>query len=197
MRFALSALASTLVLLASCSKEAPTPPALSSAKVERPEVQIDVTTPDRALKSYWALQDAIRAKHADIYRRAFPEYRASEKNPSSVVSGAVDAYFASKEQVFESFSRDIVDVKVESESRAVIVAVIKNSTPIPAGAEVSKFTEQERRDGQRYKYVLEKSSDGWRIAEIWGWETYSTPDWKKQIPYDGEPYVPSSTYGGR
>ena len=96
--------------------------------------------------------------------------------------------------VTETFSRDILEVKVESDSRAVVVAVLKNTTPIPQGAEVTKFDEERRRDGERYKYVLFKDQSGWRVAEIWEWSAYPSPHWKKSRPGDGKPTVPSLTY---
>lgn len=188
---------SAVVLLSSCSKDSPTPPVVNAAKVDDTAVQIDVTTPDRAIKSYWALRDAIRAQQVELYRQALPGYRANETRLASVVDSVVGASIARREAVLETFSRDIVDVKVESESRAVIVAVIKNSTPIPTGGEMSTFIEQRRRDGERYKYVLEKSNDGWRVAEIWAWETYPKPDWYKKVPVDRKPYVGWLTSDGR
>ena len=99
-------------------------------------------------------------------------------------------------RTFETFARDILEVKVESESRAVVVAVIKNTTPIPAGAEMTKYDEERRRDGERYRYILQRDSGSWRVAEIWEWETYPTPKWKKARPGDGKPSVPSLTYEG-
>jgi hypothetical protein len=99
--------------------------------------------------------------------------------------------------VNETFSRDILEVKVETGSRAVVIAVLKNTTPIPQGAQVDESDERWRRDGFRYKYVLLKDDVGWRVAEIWEWEPYQPhPDWRKRIPLDTNPGVPSRVYGG-
>ena len=120
------------------------------------------------------------------------------KKTSAKVSGTAFNDVKVKFGTLESFIRDIVDVKIESESRAVIIANIKNSTPIPPGAELSKYQEQSRNEGDKYKYVLEKSQPGWQIAEIWDFKTYrSPPGWSKMVPGDGKPFVSSSTYEGR
>ena len=95
----------------------------------------------------------------------------------------------------ETFSRDLIDVKIESESRSIITTTIKNTTPIPAGAEVSKYDEESRKDGDRFKYVLEKNQAGWRLAEIWKWQSYSSR-WEKRHPGDGTPHVHSLTMDG-
>lgn len=170
-------------------------PTTGAPEVVRP-VQTDMTTPDKALKSFWAVRDAVRKTQADLFAKHLEEYRASQGQINAVAAGALAKTFAAEVDVPETFSRDIVDVKVESESRAVIVASIKNTSAIAAGAEPSKYEEERRRDGDRYKYVLERDQTGWRVAEIWEWRAYPSPDWKKSRPDDGKPRVPSLTYYG-
>lgn len=161
-------------------------------------VDIDITTPDRAIKSYWKVQDQIRTEHLSHYKAQLPTLHRSQASAERVMTGTAFTDIKIKSGTLEIFTRDIVDVKVESESRAVIIASIKNSTLIPAGAEVSKFQEQSRNEGDKYKYVLEKSPLGWQIAEIWEFSKYtSPPGWSKIIPGDGKPYVSSLTYDGR
>ena len=185
-------LAICLVVLPGCSN--PDAPG-AKAKADAAEtVQVDLATPDKALKSYWAVRDAVRKKHEKLVDGWKKDFLAAADQLSSVAHSAV---FEFKDGLgFETFSRDIIDVKIESESRAVVVAVIKNTTPIPAGAEPSKFDEERRRDGQRYKYVLEKGQTGWRVAEIWEWRTYPSPDWSRNRPDDGKPLTPSLTHDG-
>ncbi|MCG3185941.1 MAG: hypothetical protein IOMNBAOH_00483 [Rhodocyclaceae bacterium] len=169
----------------------------ASAQISTP-VDIDITTPDRALKSYWKVQDQIRAEHFAHYNAQLPTFHRTQASAEKVMTGTAFNDVKVKPGTLESFTRDIIDVKVESESRAVIIASIKNSTPIPAGAELSKYQEQSRNEGDKYKYVLEKSQPGWQIAEIWDFKTYtSPPGWSKIIPGDGKPFVSSSTYEGR
>ena len=176
-----------------CSKEQAPMPAKAATEVV---VTLDLDTPDKALKSYWAVRDSVEAKRADLFAQDLTRYRAAEVQIAAVTEGSLGKEFAANVGAVETFARDIIDLKVESESRAVVVVVIKNTTTIPAGAEMTKYHEEQRRDGERYRYVLEKSQGGWRVAEIWEWSGYPSKDWKKVKPRDGKPQVPSLTYLG-
>lgn len=182
-----------LATLTACSK---TDPPLSERIITSEKVNLDLATPDKALKSYWAVRDSVRAKQVEIFSQNKDRFQSAEAQMSAVADGAVAKSFSFDITPIDTFSRDLIDVKVESESRAVIVVVIKNSTPIPAGAEISKFDEELRRDGERYRYILEKNQTGWRVSEIWEWSTYPSAEWKKKLPRDGKPHVPSLTYEG-
>ncbi len=186
-------LAVALPLIVACDKarEVNSPP-----KAKPAMVQTDVSTPDKAIKSYWAVRDSVRVGHEEVFRRSIGAYSDAESQMSSVTDGVLSKAFASNPPTSQTFGRDILDLKVESESRAIVIAVIKNTSPVPPGAELSKFDEERRRDGERYRYVLEKSGSNWRVSEIWEWETYPRPDWKKRLPGDGKPWVPSLTYDG-
>ena len=182
-----------LATLTACSKTEPLP---SERKVSSVKVNLDLATPDKALKSYWAVRDSVRSKQVELFAQNKEGYQSAEAQMSEVADGALAKNFSFDIIPFETFSRDLIDVKVESESRAVIIAVIKNSTPIPAGAEMSKFDEERRRDGERYRYILEKNQAGWRVSEVWEWSTYPSDAWKKIKPDDGKPHVPSLAYNG-
>lgn len=178
----------------------------SCARVEGParasksptvSMTMDTSTPDKALKSYWAVRDMIRDKRHELAVENLARYQALDSAMDAVADGALREEFAAKANPPETFSRDIIDLKVESESRAVAVARIKNTTPVPAGAEMNSYAEAKRRDGERYKYVLEKSQAGWRVAEIWEEKTTDpVPDWNKRSPGAGKPSVRSFTFNG-
>ena len=182
-----------LATLTACSKTEPLP---SERKVSSVKVNLDLSTPDKALKSYWAVRDSVRSKQVELFTQNKEVYQSAAAQMSEVADGALAKNFSFDIIPFETFSRDLIDVKVESESRAVIIAVIKNSTPIPAGAEMSEFDEERRRDGERYRYILEKNQTGWRVSEVWEWSTYPSDAWKKIKPDDGKPHVPSLAYNG-
>ncbi len=179
--------------LAACSKTESPP---SERKIASAKVTLDLATPDKALKSYWAVRDSVRAKAVELFVQNKEGFQSAEAQMSAVVDGALAKTFSFDIPPIETFSRDLIDVKVESDSRAVIVVVIKNSTPIPAGAEMDKYDEERRRDGERYRYILEKNQEGWRVSEIWDWRTYPSNGWNKSHPRDGKPNVPSLTYDG-
>jgi hypothetical protein len=179
-----------LILLAAC--DSGKQPASDQA-ARAPTV--DTSTPDRTLKSYWAVRDYVLQRERLLAVNALPQYESAEHLLDTVASAPVAASERRRPPPIETFSRDIVEVKVESESRAVALATIKNISPIPPGAEVSRFDEERRRDGERLRYVLEKEGSRWRVAEVWTWESYGTPGWKKALPVDGRPYVPVLVYG--
>lgn len=158
------------------------------------KIPLDLTSPDNALKSYWAAKDEVR-RAVDLKS---DEETAFGKEVRSLLEkvAAPGIFDFNHRPVLETFSRDIEDVDVQSETRAVIIARIKNITPIPAGAEVDEYDKKARENGERYRYVLEKSAAGWRVAELWTWSTYPKEDWKKSRPSDGKPSVPTFTFEG-
>lgn len=163
------------------------------SKVAMPDV--DLSTPDRAIKSYWATLDAIRMTEHEMGLQVRSHFREAAAPLNSLFTAEVRRTREGRETAIESFNRDIASVEVETESRAVIVATIRNTTPIPEGAELSRYDEERRRDGERYRYVLEREGDGWLVAEVWAYRDYRK-DWDKMIPSDPTPMVPSLTYNG-
>ena len=91
----------------------------------------------------------------------------------------------------DAYSRDIQEVKAESETRAVVFATIKNVTPIPQGAEPDESDKKYRADGFRFKYVLEKTSDGWKIAQVFKYRDYMRSDpWESVYQPRDKPRYP-------
>jgi hypothetical protein len=176
------------VTASSCTKES-----VPEAQVAR--AQIDLSTPDKALKSYWAVRDENRQRREVTYSKIRGDLATEEKRLADVASS--ELWRRQVPSATETFTRDILDLKVESESRAVVAVNVRNSTPVPAGAELTKYDEERRRDGELYRYVLEKGQRGWQVAEIWKWETYPSPArFAKFLPRDSKPSVPSLTYDG-
>ena len=174
-------------------------PAIAPSAVKSPKIEpqaADASTPDKAIKSYWAISDFVQMQRNQFGKSVEQQYRESEKPLATVTTKQlfVSRFDQDSAAAPETFVRDIIEVKVESESRAVILTMIKNTTPIPAGAEVSKFDE-ERRRGEKFRYVLERDQTGWKVAEVWSWRDYDGKFFKLW-PGDGKPSVPSSTFGG-
>lgn len=157
-------------------------------------VPLDLSTPDQALKSYWRSIDAIRLKVVtNRQSSAQRQYDAMLKRVT--LPGLIED--TPEEGKPETFLRDIENVDIQSDSRAVVIARIRNSTPIPPGAEVTDYDRGAREKGDRYKYVFGKAGEEWRLAELWEWDDISTNDWRKVFPRDGKPSVPTLTYNGR
>jgi len=154
---------------------------------------IELDTPDRALRSYWAVMDWGRAqpiadeevqreaRRVELFNRTVIQDLAREASPRSIYE--------------ETFDRDILEVKQETPSRAVITVVVRNTTPIPVGAHATEAELRRRERGDRYRYVMEMVGKEWRVAEIWevdyggGWRRKTSRGPKK-------PDVPILTFFG-
>lgn len=142
-------------------------------------VPADLTTPDKALKSIWAVSDAQqqlrcaaskhlaeRAQRPD--GRVFFDWIAPEPR-ADLVTGKVASSSANRTRSLsecapETYDRTISEVKVETESRAIAVAKIRNTTPIPLGAE--DLFKEEREKGSTYRYVFAKVEGLWRLEDV-------------------------------
>lgn len=180
---------------------APTPAASPVREPVVATVPVDLSTPDRALRSYWAVRDeivrALWAIQRAVVNKAVGDIQRAERQlPEVAVPAIVDNFKANIEpDPAETFSRDILEVKIESESRAVVSVVIKNTTPIPEGAVLTEFARELRRNGDRYRYVLENGATGWQVAEIWSLDSHT--GMQKDYPRDTRPSAKILTYEGR
>mgnify|MGYP000157851375 CR=1 FL=1 len=154
---------------------------------------VDASTPDQALRAYWQAKDA----ESQVFLQHLKDYR------SSAVAAPVLARLTqlTDERLFwrlpepERFQRDILEVKVETPTRAVVLALIKNTTPIPEGAEVTDYARSERENGGRVKYVLSGDGKAWKVAEIWTLGYKDSQTFEKSSPSDRQ-LASSSIYGG-
>lgn len=167
------------LVLAGCSPkpEAATPPSptaivpsaatQTAAQIPSPGVEIDTSSPDNALKSWWRVLDhreqitsAECAKRNAEYFALFE--RVAQGDPLRQYTAMEREYCAP-----ETYEREIHEVETESETRAVIFAKIRNVTPIPAGADLSPEDRKNREDGYRYSYLLEKTAEGWKVSAVY------------------------------
>ena len=160
---------------------------------------IDLSTPDRALKSYWAVLDWREVRTREIYaptQSQRNELKVVADTFARTVTGNIIRPNYDKSDPPNLFIRDIKEVKVESESRAVIFAQIRNATPIPPELTPSADQAKRRDEGDTYRYVLEKVEADWRVSEIWQPE-YSGRGWRKYWRSGpATPTVPTGTFGG-
>lgn len=94
------------------------------------------------------------------------------------------------------YDRDIQEVKLESETRAVIFVKVKNVTPVPAGADPDEYDKQYRKNGFRFKYLVEKTSEGWKVSQVYKYDEinlkYLKKDpWEKLYKVSDKPYYPA------
>lgn len=165
------------------------------ASFEAPPV-IDNTSPDKALKSYWSVVDWKKRLAAEKHKETLQskQFKLSDETYAMVVTPEVSGN--RKIYPVETFDREIIEAKVETDTRAVINAVIRNSTPIPDGADVTAYDRKRREQGNRFRYVLERSQDGWKVAEIWEFDQFYDKKWTKNSPSSEKPRVGTLTIGG-
>lgn len=156
-----------------------------TAAKSRPSV-IDISTPDKALKSYWQMKDFLRKADSD-WRMAqdseFIKARAEfNSDARKLMTGDVLSDYLEdeiKNWQLKQYDREIVDLKQDTESRATVIAKIRNSTPVPEGAIVTDSDLKKRKEGKKFKYVLEKEADGWRVSQVYEYDEF-------RIRYEGK-----------
>lgn len=185
-------------MICGCSQSGNDTSTLQQNNAKAPELKIDTTTPDKTIKSYWAVMDAMRAWNAEFGKKHTKDVsEASGKLPDVMTASLAKPYRSQPEEP-ETFDRDIIKVEMETESRATVIAKIKNTSPIPEGAKPSSADDVSRRmEGEPAKYILEKTDKGWRVAEVWEWDTYPSPGWRKERPFEDKPKYPTYTFYGR
>lgn len=143
----------------------------------------DLSTPDRAVRSWWAVKDTADAYAYRTYianSDVIPGSREQRAAVASITIGAANTNVIAPERpTRESYSREILKVKQESESRAVVTARVRNVTPIPPGAVASEYQATARAEGEVYRYVVEKDATGWKISQIFT-KSYSG-EWRPQF----------------
>ena len=163
------------------SKGAPqTPPETVKSANVADRIVLDTSTPDRALKSYWTAKDSLRRAEYDLAQQHIQKNTELRTkigfDPAGIVAG--DALAAARSaasaapQPFDQYSRDIVDIKQDTESRATAIVKINNSTPIPGGKAISEADRRMREAGEKYKYILEKDSGGWKVSQAYQHDEY-------------------------
>lgn len=200
--------------LAACSPQPeaaiPTPPTATvpntatqtAVQSASPAVEIDTSSPDNALKSWWRVLDhreQVNSAECTRMIQSKPDYfalfaRVAQEAPLAQYTSVEVALCAP-----ETFDREIQEVKSESETRSVIFAKIRNTSPIPAGADPSPDERKTRADGYRYKYLLEKTAAGWKVSAVYRFneinQKYKMGDaWEKIYASSSTPNYPNFVY---
>lgn len=168
-----------------------------------PALEIDTSSPDNALKSWWRVLDhreqVTSAECAKRNIQSTPEYFPLFER---VAQGSPLRQYTAMEREYctpETFEREIQEVKTESETRAVVFAKIRNITPIPAGTDPSPEDRKNRADGYRYRYLLEKSAQGWKVSAVYRFDALNAKykigePWEPLYANDSTPTYPSFVY---
>ncbi len=168
--------------------------AATSARDSAPDLRVDVSTPDRALRSRWRLQDLSRRVGVtmDSTVPGTRTWNAWHRAQRSLLTGEAEAAAEREEGAPQPvYQREILEVRQETASRAVILARVRNVSPIPANAVVGGFEAELRGTGELYRYVYEKDPGGWKLSQVYS-RYPGESDWREY--YDPRPVVPTWTY---
>jgi hypothetical protein len=144
----------------------------AAVRTETVAVTIDLSTPDRALRSYWKAKDDLRRKEHAVWFKARRQHSFDLGTLLTADAQTNYEHLQKADTPVTEYNRDIIDVKQETESRAVIIAHVKNATPFPPGAVLTEKNEKRRAEGERIRYVLEKTSAGWKVSQAYRFSEY-------------------------
>lgn len=158
---------------------------------------LDLSTPDRALRSQWRAKDYLDSIYEFARRdptNAIGKYdKVAEQVTRAALAGPALQDRSVDEAAAMKFDRQIVGVRMESQSRAVVTARVRNITPIPRGAIITERDAAIRRDGERYRYIFEKDSTGWRLQQIQSSSSYDGADTTWRDLFGAVPVTPTWT----
>ncbi|MDR7232269.1 hypothetical protein J2X45_003375 [Caulobacter sp. BE264] len=140
---------------------------------------MDLSTPDRALKSQWAYADWYRASSCTVRNELVKGETAEAKRfgilvrplpPADTLTGAAKESFLAARALTESckpdvLRREINEIKTETESRAVAFYTVYDETPIPEGYSLSEYSKEDATTGDRFKVVLTKVEGKWLVED--------------------------------
>jgi hypothetical protein len=145
--------------------------AIAAAGSSVAQPPLDLATPEGALRSYWGLLDwreqALRERGP-----VDPTEAAYHRQMMEITAGRTRQFYQSVRSVVEArrrtkLERRIVSNTQESPHRAVIVANIRNVTPVPKGAKPSAALVRQRKKGEDFRYVLALDASQWKVLEVW------------------------------
>jgi hypothetical protein len=157
------------VVALGCSKAPDVGSAKSGLDDNTPPGAPNTSSPDNVVKSWWGYVDY---RNSLASKNCLEHMRLQEEKHKPVIyevaAGELAEYRFGLDFLCapEKFERNIDRVQVESETRAVVHARVKNVTPIPTGVLGSTEEHRRRQVGDGYKYVTEKFDKGWRVSQV-------------------------------
>lgn len=188
-------------VMAACAPEKPIQLSESASTARPPQPKPDLSTPDRALKSYWAKKDwherLMWQAEDDFRKKVVAKLPAKGEVLATVVTAELLAYWRWHDKQISLYhddkQREIESVKQETESRAVALVRIRNVSPIPEGAKPDSYQIKVRERGEMFRYVIEKEGPDWKIAEVW--ENHEYPLGPRKQYSDLAPRFPAHVLG--
>lgn len=131
---------------------------------------VDLGSPEAAVRTYWRMQDALDSIAASIVTGPADRdpFAAVRRDYERTLGGRAAEVLASP-FVRQTYAREVEAVDMAGPTRALVQAIIHNTTPLPDGARLTHEQEELRHEGQQFRYMLERDGDAWRIVQIQQW----------------------------
>lgn len=182
----------------SASKAPEEKPSTSAAASPAETLVVQSASPDQAVKTWWRYLDLVESKRSDNCRKYSAELPPAHLQYLPQIADAdVLASLTPKprECIPDVFTRDIDEVKAESETRAIVFGTIRNANPVPPGAEADEIEKKWRASGFKFKYLVEKTSGAWKISQVFRYDEsarYLKKDvWGKEYELPSGPRYPA------
>ncbi len=156
--------------------------------------EINLTSPDNALKTWWRYKNASSQFHKDVCLYMLDEM-AGVDTYAKVSTGEVLesklSYETAKKCDTDIYDHEIKEIKQETETRAIAFVKVTNATPSPKVP-----TEREtkiRNEGEELKYLIEKVDGNWLVAQVYTYDkNYALlgrdSPWEKKYKLDSDLY---------
>jgi len=181
--------------LSGCFEKDPVEDGLTKAVASVKAIEVANNSPDATLKSWWKVKDASSAVISEIcksnQKAASPYFdKLSEMSAPEVVDHGNCLSRGLR------FDRQIQKVEVQSETRAVVTARIRNVTPPEEGATLDESDRKAKEAGEPFQYLLERKDAqvGWKITKISSFPSYAN-DWQ-DVSEKPKPSNHRYVYGG-
>lgn len=134
------------------------------------EYEVNLSSPDNALKSWWRFLDArdkLVQKDCIEYDKIAAEVMTFGKVSTGEVAQALSSRLGNCELTV--YNREIKEIKQETDTRAIAFVKITNATP----STVDPTPEQKKRriEGEEYKYLIEKEGAEWKVSQVYEYES--------------------------
>ena len=143
--------------------------AKKSAQQVPPQPATDISTPERAINSYWALRDWLQTKEEIEWKRSRQRADASKVGEAmaQVTSGATLSSFKDKPPPGDQYERTLSKVTYENDTRANVLARIRVISRGASGITPTPIELFQSEVAGEIRYVLEKDQQGWKVVEVW------------------------------
>ncbi|WP_163913830.1 hypothetical protein [Pseudomonas frederiksbergensis] len=174
------------------TSSATTPSAPAPAPTEKFVYKFEINTgsPEQALETWWRYLGAMAAV-ADANCKTIIKERTDEFDVSRVATGEVVQSFKSRGRLCKKtvYKREIIEVKQETEVRAIATVKVTNVTP--SSVSHTEDDEEIRNTGETLRYLVEKTANDWKVSQVYKYRASNTLIDKDEWAAEYNPYVES------